>query len=67
MWKNEKALRKNRKATPKKEWTLLTFVIEYLAENPKAPDGEVVAAWNKKRNEMVKAAQKLLKGVSTPL
>lgn len=65
-WKNEKALRKNRKAEPKKEWALLNFLQEYLAENPDRARvrGEFIAAWNRRRNEMVAVAQGILRKIT---
>lgn len=60
-WQKEFQTRKQRKATPKKEWAYLNFVQKYCKDHGNFTRKEITEAWEKHRISQINRAQIILK------
>jgi len=52
--------RKNKQATPNKEWAYLNFVQSYLKKHPKCTHQDISRGWEKERLAQKKIANAIL-------
>jgi hypothetical protein len=60
-WQQEYMFRQKSKVAPKKEWTYINFVQQFLAKNPAASKEQVTRAWKTERQLYTDKVEKLLK------